>query len=212
MNSNNNTNTNDNNNDLKFVPLSIEEPFKSKIDRWIPFVNLSNKSTITDNIYLGLPPIYIDKELTRLDFTRQNRATELPRPTLLPNLPDTDDNFTPFRDNQFFTSETLTYNTFPNNDSLYCYNSPNEFSNNSLEAETLPTDILRMFDFSIELDDIEDCNRKPYNNLSDKVFQEIENNNPSILGAMKAYKIPSPIAGLLVKRVIKITLNYLDRE
>ena len=45
----------------------------------------------------------------------------------------------------------------------------------------------------------------------DKIFKKIEDNNSVVLATMKAYRIPYPIAKLLIKNIIKLTLEYEGR-
>ena len=73
-----------------------------------------------------------------------------------------------------------------------------------------PLDILRNFSFDdIQLSDNFRNNNKE--NYIDEIFKKIEDNNSVVLATMKAYRIPYPIAKLLIKNIIKLTLEYKGR-
>ena len=92
-------------------------------------------------------------------------------------------------------------------------NNPNNFNNtnntnpSSMGGIITPMDIVRETDLSLD----EDFSRKNYSNDDiDAIFNSIQENNPSIFSALKAYRVPYPIATLLIKKVIQSTLEYKE--
>ena len=51
----------------------------------------------------------------------------------------------------------------------------------------------------------EDCK------ITVKIFDIIENDHSGILATMKAYRIPYPIAKILIKKIIKISLDNCNK-
>lgn len=141
------------------------------------------------------------------------------------NSPTTNNNNAPGgSSNQFNTPNTNT-NNFPssfssqssdleypselNSGDLYSYNKPRLNENYDLDLIN-PVDILRNFiSEDIELSD--DCRDDSKENYVDAIFKKIEDNNSMVLATMKAYRIPYPIAKLLIKNIIKLTLEYKGR-
>lgn len=122
--------------------------------------------------------------------------------------------FVPFNNSLFLNSPQIinSNNNFKEDDStedippLFSYNVDNNFITKSL----FPNDILRnsYFDFDDETDLIRDCS----DNNIDNVFKSIEDNNPGTLTLMEAYNIPYPIAKLIGRRFIKLTLDFYKRS
>ncbi|MCR1952328.1 hypothetical protein NSA50_14965 [Clostridium sp. DSM 100503] len=46
----------------------------------------------------------------------------------------------------------------------------------------------------------------------DSIFKKIEENHGAIISTLKAYRVPHPIISLLVKKIIKITLEHSNKE
>lgn len=62
-------------------------------------------------------------------------------------------------------------------------------------------------DFDLDLDEESDLSRVPPNRV-DQILREIERNNPGAFSLLQAYKIPPPIIKLIVRRIIRLTLDY----
>lgn len=105
-------------------------------------------------------------------------------------------------------NQNMLNNEFPSepaSDDLYSYNT-NDSRNISYYLPSVnPLDILRNFDFSLSDDDSRDS---ASNKEIDEIFECIKTNNSAILSTLKAYRIPLPIASLLIKKIIKTTLEH----
>ncbi|ATD54577.1 hypothetical protein [Clostridium chauvoei] len=221
--------------DLQFVPLNIKEPFSCKDSKWIPLINFDSDSinNINNNFLLGfgypvanngmnsglvsIPPVSVTKP-QNIESPKNLSQTTDPTPSNNnlnnPNLGNID----------------LLYPSEIPADELYSYNStgkckanetpiniPNlKSSNTPLEKreydeddELIHMNILRNFDFST--DEIFDLRNSNCSNI-DKIFKEIEANHSGIIGTFKAYRIPYPISALLVKKIIKLSLEYSEKE
>ena len=72
------------------------------------------------------------------------------------------------------------------------------------EDEPIHIKILREFDLLI--DDYEDTRGKK--SSVEKIFKKIEEKEESIMKVLKLYNIPYPVASLIVKKIISLTLKY----
>ncbi len=118
-------------------------------------------------------------------------------------------NNTGFNNNSAFNNNNVNLeDEYPSEDSgdeLYSYNSNTTMGPANPNNLITPTEVLRNIDFS--LDDMD--SRKSYSNKDiDAIFNSIQEKNPSIFSALKAYRVPYPIATLLIKKVIQSSLDY----
>lgn len=188
--------------DLKFVPLSLEEPFKSKLQNWNPISN-SISNPMTNNFGIGMTFNFPYSNIENINLSRDKLSCR--QPLVMPPMLQESSNFRSIDTN---LESAINSNTFLNSDTLYCYNSDvKDFWENTPDSYPLPSDILRAFDFSLDFDELDNPRDTSSDNL-DSIFKNIENSNSSIFGTLKAYKIPYPIATLLIKRIIKLTLTY----
>lgn len=206
MNSKKNS-TVDSNDDLNFIPLDLSEPFKSKDSSWVPFINIDAETeTMTNNFFIGLPNLQTNNGFTPLPSI--NTTPILPYPSTVPIIstsgPNSSLNIPPkntnniIDENELYPSETLE-------DELYSYNT-NTPRDNSFENELLHLDILREFDLSIGSDIINST--RGINDI-DRIFNNIKENDGGLLGALKAYNIPYPIASSIIKKTIKSAITNL---
>lgn len=78
--------------------------------------------------------------------------------------------------------------------------------------DLIPTtfDILRNLD--LDLDETEDLERACSDNDVNKIYAKIEQRNPGIFATLYSYRIPRPIVRVIVKRLIKISLSYCNKD
>lgn len=76
----------------------------------------------------------------------------------------------------------------------------------------LPNIIQLLSNFDLDLDEDVDLARNCSDKSIDKIYEKIEKKHPEIFALVKAYNIPCPIFKLLIRRVIKISMNYCKRE
>lgn len=224
----------DTNEDLKFIPLNISEPFKSKDSSWAPFINMDVETdNMTNNFFIGLPNLETNNGFKPLTSINTNPQLPYPENTTMFSMSDLNNepgsmnlnnnlNMIPgnmnFNNNNLNTSPENTNNIatenelFPSEtseDELYSYNTNR--SNNSFINNLPHLDILRDFDLSIDSDIIDDT-RSSYNDDIDKIFSDIEENDSGLLGTLKAYNVPYPIANLILKKTIKLAItNYRNK-
>ena len=177
--------SNTSNNDICFVPLNIKQEL-NPINSSFPL--LMNLNTLTTPI-------------SPVSNLQQN--TPMPIMPYPENIPDMNlsNNTSQNEQNQ------LEYPDEINPDDLYSYNESRD-SENYIYTSINPVDILRNFNFNIDSDETRD--NSTYKSI-ENIFDLIEKNNPSILSTMKAYRIPYPVAKLLIKKIISLTLKYGKR-
>ena len=163
------------------------QPFNSNIDGNSPFI--------------GWIPILFYNSST-MNFPNANMGnntlTNMVSPMPLNNFPMPNNN-----------------NSITNNIAdLYSYNKKNKKNNDnsmmSRNSSFIPSDLLR--DFDLDLDEDTDLARNCCNSDIDKIYNYIEENNSGTISLLQAYDIPLPIIKLIIKRVIKISINTSKEE
>jgi hypothetical protein len=62
-------------------------------------------------------------------------------------------------------------------------------------------------EFDLDLNEDEDLSREPQNRV-DRILNYIERNNPGAFSLLYAYRVPPPIARLIIRRIIRLTLEF----
>lgn len=248
--------------DLKFIPLNLKEPFKSKDSSWVPCINMDiPTNNMTNNFFMGLPDLQNTQGLTALPNMNTDQMPpysstfSTPSPFALNNAnmnlnnnsnmqpnnmqSNSNNNLNPNNafnpNNNTNPNNNLNLNNTPNQnnnfnpnniidenelypsegpqDELYSYNTDNNNNNNMNRSidNLIHLDILRDFDLSLD-SDITTDNRDDSNITIDKVFNDIEDNNNGLLSTLKSYRMPYPIATLVIKKIIKATLDHSNKE
>lgn len=141
------------------------------------------------------------------------------------NLDNEDIKFVPhscinkkFRDN--LSSNNLNLDLFPSETGLpkLCYyseefeNSTNRNTNINIANDAIPNTFDALRGMDIDLNETEDLERVHYDNDVNKIYSKIERSHPGIFATLYSYRIPRPIARVIVKRLIRLTLSYCERE
>ena len=225
--------------DLNFVPLNIDSslaPNSSKFPLQFNIDGVSVTKTL-GTISLGFPNLNINP--TPLPLTT-NPITELAPLTPYPkNIPTLDSNTSlngninsTTNSNDYNNNYTNPNNNYNNNDN---YMNSNNYNNINLEYPSEQDDnflhsyneakvnerysddsvsildILRNFDISVDFSSTESRKNNCTEDEVDELFALIEKDNPGILATMKTYRIPYPIAKLLIKKIIQISLDNCKR-
>lgn len=203
-----------NNEDLNFIPLNIDSSLAPNSTKFPLLFNMDgisiNKTFGT--LSLGFPNLNINPTPIPLNTTP---LTEMAPLTPYPkNIPTIDSN-TPIKESNNNTTITnnnteLEYPTELDDSFLYSYNE-SKVNERYLDDSINTLDILRNLDISL---DFSSSDSRKYNCTEDEVnelFALIEKDNPGILATMKVYRIPYPIAKLLIKKIIKISLDNCKR-
>lgn len=85
-------------------------------------------------------------------------------------------------------------------------------TNINIAKDIIPNtfDVLRGLD--LDLDETKDLERTHSDNDVNKIYSRIEKSNPGIFATFYSYRIPRPIVRVIVKRLIRLTLSYCDRD
>lgn len=228
--------------DLKFIPLSIKEPFIDKESNWLPMIdlNLPEFRAMTDGFVFGFAtPINNSNlegaSLKTLDYVPNNNVN-VPKNNLNAQNTNTNKEKKEFEENfdLYYPSETLGEELFSYNKDENCknfnnfnanninstqmnnvnnINNVNEIINNSNMnqnrqgkfEEPIHMELLRNLNFD---NLIEDNFRGEGNKIKDidNIFNIIKEDN-SIIETFKAYNMPKPIYELILKKIIKTTLE-----
>lgn len=208
------------NDDLKFIPLNIDSSLSPNGSKFPILYNLDGLSLsgIFGSNSLELPSLNVTPiPLEMVDSITPVMAPLMPYPKNTPNLNNDNSlynnnskNTTPSEETSNNKSLELEYPDELNNNLLHSYNEPTikpRYLNDSVNA----VDVLRNFDLSLDYSINESrknsCTEEEVNNI----FSKIENDHSGILATMKAYRIPYPIAKILIKKIIKISLDNCNK-
>ena len=108
------------------------------------------------------------------------------------------------------TTTGLEYPSELDDSFLYSYNEP-KVNERYIDDSINILDILRNFDMSLDFSSSESRKNNCTEDEVNKIFALIEKDNPGILATMKAYRVPYPITKLLIKKIIKISLDNYKR-
>ena len=209
---------NNRDNDLNFIPLNIESslaPNSTKFPLQFNVDGISVTKTL-GTISMDFPNLNINP--TPLPLTT-NPITELAPLTPYPkNIPTIDSNTSFNNTNNQFNNNVnknnigseLEYPTEQDDNFLHSYNE-SKVNERYLDEAINILDILRNFDMTLDFSSSESRKNNCTEDDVNEVFSLIEKDNPGILATMKAYRIPYPIAKLLIKKIIKISLDNCKR-
>ncbi|VYU56059.1 hypothetical protein [Clostridium paraputrificum] len=188
------------------------------------YSNQSNNNTNTNSYAGGLPSSkYNANNMNTMNSQSQGTGTNPSyannsgyTPNLInnPNSPQNKDLSIQYPDDT--SSDILySYNNANVNTTDTSNNTPNTSTNNMNNNITNntnvknPAELLRSLNLDVDedIDLIRCCKDDDIN----KLYKEIENDCPGILSLLEAYNIPSPIAKLIIRRIIKITMRYCKK-
>lgn len=87
----------------------------------------------------------------------------------------------------------------------------NKSTNVTCECQIKPQEILREYDLSLEVND-DYLKRGSSVKKINEIFSYLEDSDGNILNALNAYRVPYPISKALVKKIISISVDYIDKE
>lgn len=199
---NNNNNLNPNNN---FNPNNNPNNFNSNFNN-NNFNNPNNNSNANNILAQNelYPSETLEDELYSYNENNPNNN----------NFNNPNNNFN--NPNNNFNNPNNNFNNTDNNLNNPNNNFNNPDSNNSNNSRSyndlLHLELLRNFDFSLD-SDVKTDSRSGDNSIDvDKVFSDIEDNNNGLITTLNSYGIPSPIANLTIKKIIKVTLDNSRKE
>ena len=216
---------NKDNDDLNFIPLNIDSTLSPDGSKFPLLLNYDEISL--SGMYGGMSLGFSNLNATPipLDLVGSTTSVIAPLTPYPKNIPTINDDNTPYTPktkqpnnnnnnnnakNQNNNSNYLEYPAESDDDFLHSYNEPS-LNERYLDNPVNAVDILRNFDLS--LDYISTDSRK--NNCTEedvnKIFDIIESDHSGILATMKAYRVPYPIAKLLIKKIIKISLDNYNK-
>ncbi len=219
----NNTEKYNNDDDLTFIPLNIDSslaPNSTKFPLQFDIEGISLTKTL-GTISLGFPNLNINP--TPVPLTT-NPMVELAPLTPYPkNIPTMDSN-TSLNKKSNNTNNQSNNNTTINNSNttgleypselddsfLYSYNEE-KVNERYIDDSVNILEVLRNFDISLDFSSSESRKNNSTEDEVNEIFSLIEKDNPGILATMKAYRIPYPITKLLIKKIIKISLDNYKR-
>ena len=200
----------ENKDDLKFIPLNIKEPLTPGYSKFPLIMNMDGISigTNSNNIFLNFSTI--SPSIMTNPNELSNLKTNCPLTPYPDSIPEMEANNILLNNNM---SPSIIANDILSDklleDDLYSYNE-SSFDRDYFKNSVDHMELLKTLEISIEDFDLYDRGKK-YDNHIDEVFKDIEENYKGIIATMRTYRIPYPIAKLLIKRIIEITIKDCKR-
>ena len=189
----NNEKISNSDNDMLFMPLNIKQELNPS-NAFFPLI-LS-----LDGLSLSLTTNNTINNISMPDLKNSLAMPVIPYPTTVPTL----ENTTPIKNTEEIN---LEYPSEDNSDDLFSYNESR--SSKELFDEAInPLDILRNFDLTPEFNEYRSSDGAK--DIED-IYAKIMEKNPGVLATLKAYRIPYPLAKLIIKKIISLTLKYEQR-
>ncbi|MGL5151144.1 MAG: hypothetical protein ACRC7N_11300 [Clostridium sp.] len=176
--------------DLNFAPINLESPFHPSENGWMPVISLKDDmphaeiSNSSSDIFS--PNVAINPY--NLSIKDANNPFDT-----IPNGPSPNSNLYP--------------NEEPNNE-LYSYNKNRELYLSSIESIFIE-ELLSDIDYNY--DEFNDDLNRACNSKLNTIFKTIQDECPAIMKTLKSYKVPYPIAKILVKKIINISLENCEK-
>ncbi|SFD33188.1 hypothetical protein [Clostridium uliginosum] len=185
--------------DINFVPLKSYYNSEYKLSSLTPFIDMNN-SIFNNN--------YTHNNQFQRAFSNYEMPSSVPISTTNSNVENNSNNNDSYLN--LFPSETSESELYSYYNALNKNITNTNTNENSSMRILTPEEILRNFD--LDLDENIDLERACCNNDINKIYSEIEKKHPAILSTLSAYKIPYPISRVIIKRLIKLSLNYCSKE
>lgn len=199
--------------DFKFVPLRVREPFASRDSNWLPLINLGSPTLVNDiasnfrtTFDMPMMSSQLNKNLAMPDLNVMRTYGGEEKSSGESSEGNLEDMF------EGVGEEIYSYNNASN---VYC---ENFMPVNQVDAR----DIDDLDDFEeaphmqlireIDLYTDNDVYQRGIDKQIDKIFKEIKEKNAYVISTLKAYKIPMPIIGVLVKKIIKTSIDDSKKE
>lgn len=193
------------NDDLNFVPLNIKEPLKPGSSKFPLVMNIEGISIThsASNLFLGFPNIGQPTPLQSMDVIAKEKEKSAPLTPYPNNIPNVEPGTSGLKNTYSETSpeSPIPFVVDTSDEDLYSYNET-RLNSDYLDNVVDHLDILKNFDLSID-----ELRGKDNSCTVDEIFKDIEENNSGIIATMKAYRIPYPIAKLLIKKIIKMSIE-----
>lgn len=112
-------------------------------------------------------------------------------------------------------TDSETENEFPSEtkeSELYCYYNSITPCTNEKDQERVPSPSDILMNLSFDVDEILSDKRSKTSIQSNSILESIEKNEPNIIAAFSSYKIPYPVTKVLLKKIIKLSLDYYDKK
>ena len=189
----NNEKISNSDNDMLFMPLNIKQELNPS-NAFFPLI-LS-----LDGLSLSLTTNNTINNISMPDLKNSLAMPVIPYPNNVPNL----ENTTPIKNTEEIN---LEYPSEDNSDDLFSYNESRS-SKDLFDEAINPLDILRNFDLTPEFNEYRSSDGAK--DIED-IYAKIMEKNPGVLATLKAYRIPYPLAKLIIKKIISLTLKYEQR-
>lgn len=207
----NNTNDNINTTDFSYIDAEYLNN-----DNFIPmYMNSPNANMNSTNI--GMTNGMTNN--TNMNFTNMGPTSGMTNntnlnPTNKPptyEVPNSANMNSGFQNNFKLDPMDINYNINKNiDDYIRDYEKINESINSDKYSFEPPhMKILRDLDLG---NDYESIYRESNNSDIDNIFKKIEEDYGSIMSTLKIYKIPYPIASLIIRKIISLTLKFSNKE
>ena len=183
------------NDDMMFTTFNTNFDMKinSPILGWLPIYYYPNN--------MNIPPLNIMPNLLN------NNVNPIPENSNMNSSSDNNNDDILYSYNKDSSSQNNNSNpSSMGSTNMGYYSTSTPFYANGLNTPPRIFDCLKDFDIDIDKD-IETL-RSDINDYVEEIFNNIESNNPNTFSLLNTYSVPYPIQKLLIKRIIRLTLDY----
>lgn len=205
-------------NDLNLVPFKSPMPSNMMPVGWIPIFSFSNMNSANNPFpapnFSNLYNPNMNNNMPSLGNMNSNMGSNMSSNN--PNIFPSDENI----DNlySYNKSNSSSYNpgSMSSSSNMGSYsnmgssNNPGSMNSPNINRSENISDVLR--NYTADLDEDVDLCRHCLDKRIDKVYKKIQEKDPEIISMLvENYNIPCPIAKIIVRKIIKLSLQYCKK-
>lgn len=189
-------------NDLNLVPFKSPMPSNMMPVGWIPIFSFNNMNNANNPFptpnFSNLYNPNMNNNMPSLGNMNSNMSNNNPN-----NFPS-DENI----DNLYSYNKSNT--TSSNNGNMGSSNNPGSMNSPNINRSENISEVLR--NYTADLDEDVDLCRHCLDKRIDKVYKKIQEKDPEVISILvENYNIPCPIAKIIIRKIIKLSLQYCKK-
>lgn len=188
--------------DLNLVPFKSSMPSNMMPIGWIPIFSFNNMNNTSNSF--PIPNLYNATMNNMPSLGNINSNMESNMSNNNPNNFPSDENI----DNLYSYNKSNT--TSSNNGNMGSSNNPRSMNSPNINRSENISEVLR--NYTADLDEDVDLCRHCLDKRIDKVYKKIQEKDPEVISILvENYNIPCPIAKIIIRKIIKLSLQYCKK-
>ena len=196
-------------NDLNLVPFKSPMPSNMMPVGWIPIFSFNNMTNANNNPFPApnFSNLYnpnMNNNMPSLGNMNSNMSSN--NPNIFPSDENIDNLYS------YNKSNSSSYNpgSMSSSSNMGSSNNPGSMNSPNINRSENISDVLR--NYTADLDEDVDLCRHCLDKRIDKVYKKIQEKDPEIISMLvENYNIPCPIAKIIVRKIIKLSLQYCKK-